>query len=163
MAILEAIAATTEILDFSSKVSELLLDPRRKSKLKPVVKALGVIYFTPNGLVRALRTLSNGAEPDDVEMRTALMEFNQIEPAVHEAVRNLSFDSLSVSGLTLRQRRVLDEIAYGKLSLRADLQNALNESLTFGRKPDLEQVRVLLQRVEELNQAIEELEEKLSI
>ncbi len=162
MPILEGIAAANEVLDFSKKIGELLsAEPTQKKRLKPIVRALSAIYFTPNGLVRALKQLASGDEPKNADVQAALLEFNQIEPTVHEAVRTLSFDSLANSGLSLRQRRVLDEVAYGKLSLRSDLQMALNESLTFGRKVDLDEVKSLIQRVETLNKAIEDLEESL--
>jgi hypothetical protein len=162
MSLLVAISATNEVLDFGVKIGELLSsEPGKKKKLKAAVDALGVIYFTPSGLISALKLLRDGAQPDDADVQAALLDFNQIEPEVHVAVRNLSFNVLSNSGLSLKQRRVLDEIAYGKLALRHSLQAALNETLTFGRSVELGLLDEFIEQIEAVNAKIEELDEMI--
>jgi hypothetical protein len=162
MSLLAAISATNEVLDFGLKIGELLSsEPGKKKKLKAAVDALGVIYFTPSGLISALKLLRDGAQPDDANVQAALLDFNQIEPEVHAAVRNLSFDVLSNSGLSLKQRRVLEEIAFGKLALRSRLQYALNETLTFGRPVESGLLTEFIEQIEAVNAKIEELDEMI--
>lgn len=160
MAVIEAIAATAQILDFTEKLRALLTaEPSRRLQLKPVIKALETIYFTPNGLVGALRKMQSGVPETQELVQAALIEFNQIEEDVHSAVRQLSFESLSDCGLTFKQRRVLEELAYGKLVLRSHLQDGLNQSLTFGEPVDQSLVDSFIAKIEALNHSIEVLEE----
>jgi hypothetical protein len=129
--------------------------------VRPVIEALRGIYFTPRGTREILRCLADGDRPDPETIRDVLLEFNDAEWRVQRFVDILDFRALErFDELSLRQRRTLEEIAYGKRNLRRDLQDTLNFALTNREPIGPKDAGVLLGRVEALNALIESLEEE---
>lgn len=157
-----AIETATAGLEVASAISGLAREDRsQRLRLRPIISALRDIYFTPRGTVRVLTRIANGERPDPDDVEDVLTDFNGAEWLVQRRVRELDFDRLAqFDGLSLRQRRTLDQIAYGKIQLRRDIQDALNECLTFEDRLPYDDASVLLKRVDALNAMVESLEEE---
>ncbi|MBO6526218.1 hypothetical protein [Erythrobacter sp.] len=143
-------------------MAELARESRHnRRRLKPVIQSLRRIYFTPRGTRKILRNLAEGRRPEQDDIRDVLIDFNDAEWEVRRELDRLDFRELERFGdLSLRQRRTLDEIAYGKRVLRRDLQDALNEALHHDHAIEADDAKVLLTRIEALNFMIESLEEE---
>jgi hypothetical protein len=107
-----------------------------------------------------LEVLANGGKPSPEDIEYIVPEFNDAEDRVYNFTRRMTFESPDFEELGLRNRRILEQIAYGKINLRRDLQRELNEALTFGREVSADKARELLARVNQLNEMIEELEQR---
>jgi hypothetical protein len=136
-----------------------LRGPIDRHRFGPIIKALRDIYFTPSGVLKILETLAAGEKPGPSEVRETLTTFNDAEWRVGRRVGSIHFDALDAYPLlTLAQRRQLQNIAFGKISLRRDVQKSLNAALTGRGKVRPEKARGLLDRVVELNREIERME-----
>ena len=157
-----AIESATSAISFASSVAELARESRHnRRRLRPVIHALRRIYFTPRGTRKILRNLAEGHRPEEDDIRDVLIDFNDAEWAIRRELDRLDFRGLErFDELSLRQRRTLDEIAYGKRVLRRDLQDTLNEALHDDHAIASDDAKVLLTRVEALNSMIESLEEE---
>ena len=125
-----------------------------------IVVALREIYFTPNGVITLLEQLANGLKPDRIEVEHALPKFNDAEWRIGSALQRLEFASLAENKeVSLKRARVLDQLRYGKINLRRDIQSLLNQPLTFGKELSKDTAVELLKRVTALNAQIESLEE----
>jgi hypothetical protein len=122
-----------------------------------LVTALRQIYFTPSRTLGILAMLAEGERPPEEIVRPLLLDFNDAEWRVMDALHSLENfeDERAVS---LRTARVIREIAYGKRNLRAYIQDLLNEALTFDSEINTQEVRAALACVKSLNSAIESVE-----
>ncbi|MBL9067043.1 MAG: hypothetical protein JNN10_12190 [Sphingopyxis sp.] len=132
-----------------------------KKRVQPIIRALRGIYFTPRGTLKVLAALAEGVMPDPADIEDVLTDFNDHEWHVARHLDYMEFDRSDGMDLSLRQRRTLTELAYGKKNLRREIQDALNMTLGRGLAFDRDNARVLLRRVEALNSLIESLEEEL--
>ena len=159
--ILETLGPALEIVSKLGGEPESKLDHRYGAARDDVIKSLRRIYFTPSGTLRILGELSEGRSPSPSAIHEVLTEFNDAEWSVRAALRGLEFEHLSERReLSLRAVRQLDQLRYGKIDIRRELQEALNEALTFGRPVDPELAKALLSKVNALNALIESLEEE---
>lgn len=150
-----AVNLATALADFGSQSK-----PNRR-RVRPIVQALRGIYFTPRGTLKVLGALADGITPDPEDIEDVLTGFNDHEWQVSRHLDYMDFDRSDGMDLSLRQRRTLTELAYGKKNLRREIQDALNETVGQGRNFDQDDARILLRRVEALNSMIESLEEEL--
>lgn len=161
MSIPEAIDTVSSLIGLADAISDAGRQDREERRaLRPIIAALRGIYFTPRGTQRILSVLASGDRPDPDDIQDIMTAFNDAEWHVERHTRRLDFDYLSRFDISLRQRNALQKIAWGKLNLRRDLQNVLNEALTDDIPVDSGEVTVLLKRVEALNRLIEALEEE---
>jgi hypothetical protein len=150
-----AIGLVSDLKDFAGRSN----DDRRR--VRPILTALRGIYFTPRGTQRILGVLAQGGRPDLDDVQEVLGDFNDAEWQVERHLRMLDFDRSLSSDISLRHRRELEMLSYGKRTLRREIQDLLND--TVGRGEGLEQDRAadLLYQIERLNGLIEQIEEQL--
>jgi len=135
-------------------------DRETRSRVRPIIDALRGIYFTPNGTRKVLGVLADGRMPPREDIQDVLTAFNDAEWRVERFRGRLDFEYLERFDISLRQRRTLEQISWGKVNLRRDIQDALNGPLTQNRSIDAGAARDLLNRVVVLNALIEALEEE---
>lgn len=156
------IETAASALNLASALADFARQSRpNQRRVRPIIRALRGIYFTPRGTIKILAVLAEGATPDQDDIDDVLTDFNDREWHVARHLDRVDFGNTDDMNLSLRQRRTLTEIAWDKRNLRREIQDALNQSLTDGRKIDADQARLLLRRVETLNAVIESLEEEL--
>jgi hypothetical protein len=125
-----------------------------------IVKALRAIYFVPDGVVALLGQFAEGKPVKLQDIETKLPSFNDKEWKVADALDALGFNKLSAKPeVSLRHAKALDQLRYGKVHVRADIQRLLNETITFDRKVSAADAKELLARVGALNAEIEALED----
>src|SRR5688572_30030394 len=91
-----------------------------------VVRALRALYFTPAATLGLLESIAQGEAISEAEIEAALPAFNDKEWSVGRSLDDLDYRSLERDGeLSLRQCRVLSEIAHGKRTLRNSVQECL--------------------------------------
>jgi hypothetical protein len=137
------------------------LRPAGKRALKQreaVVQILRSIYFTPRGTRAILETLAAGNMPDQEDIESILPDFNDSEWQIRRLIDDMRFENRDFEEIGLANRRTLEQVAYGKVSLRRDLQDALNPALTNSGSVPPEVAASLLARVNDLNRMIEDLE-----
>ena len=157
---LEAAKKISEVVSALSSAGSEVRQQADKSQARRFVRYLRAIYFTPRGTLNVLTKLSEGIEPDTADLANTLADFNDAEWEVERITSRMQFDENYTGGLSLRVRRTLQEISWGKIDLRRRLQQELNEPLTFGRGVDPGRAHVLLKKLQDLNLKIEALEEE---
>lgn len=154
-AAITAVSFLTDISGFAKTSRE------NKRRARPIIEALRGVYFTPRGTLNLLKTLADSKMPDPEDVRDVLVNSNDSEWHVERNMRAMQFGDSDAYNLSLRHRRELDEIAYGKRHLRRHIQDALNQSLSDGNQIGAVEATQLVARIEELNSLIERLEEEL--
>lgn len=124
-----------------------------------IVEALRTIYFTPVGVLRILEKIVAGQEISRELVEERLPHFNDAEWRIGRALTVLDFEEGVPKELTLRRARTLEQLRYGKINLRRQIQDFLNGPLTYGDPVSKEIAGNLLDQVRELNAEIEALEE----
>lgn len=157
--VFEAASAAVGLVSDVSSFAKTSRENKRRAR--PIIEALRSIYFTPRGTLNLLKTLADGKLPDRADVEEVLVDFNDAEWRVDRSIRRMEFDASSNYDMSLRHRRELDGIAYGKRILRRHIQDVLNQSLSDGQRIDAEEATDLVRRVEELNAIIERAEEEL--
>ena len=159
---LGAIETATAALELAKGVYGVAKGSRSNQRLaRPVVRALREIYFTPRGTLRILAVLADGGIPDPDDLQDILIDFNDHQWRVERHLDVIDFERSDGRGLSLRQRRTLTEIAYGKRNLRRELQECFNVPNPGTRPIEPRQAKKLLEQVMALNTCIEQLEEEL--
>lgn len=141
-----------------SEIKNDLLDATERKELQDIRDGLHSIYFVPRAIVSVLEKIDDG-EPiaeDDVKK---LVDFNQGQEQVKKSIARLNDNFGSQSVFSIRENRILQDIAYKKSFLRIEIQHAFNEVLTFGEGPDPVKAAKALKGIAALNAAIEEMEE----
>ena len=96
-------------------------------------------------------------------VKSVLSSFNDAEWRGQSITDRLSFDELLKDGcISLRAARQLDLVRLGKLSLRREIQNAINHYGQPREQVDRDEVRKLLDAVSRLNTQIEDVEAALN-
>lgn len=122
-----------------------------------VVGALRSIYFTPAGSLSLLAMLAEGETPSQEMCERVLTGFNDVEFRVDRALSDIE-DLFEDKTVSLNAARILREIAYGKRRIRSDIQELVNEALTFGKRVEPQDAKAALAAVKALNSAIEAVE-----
>lgn len=136
------------------------LDARYGEANDRVIDALRRIYFTPNGVRKILIELAAGRHPTAEQISEVLVNFNDVEWDVERYLHSIEFDELQARReITLKAAEQLDQIRYGKINVRKQIQQALNEPLTKDQPIDSAVAANLLADVDELNALILELED----
>jgi hypothetical protein len=158
-----AVETATVLLEVSNALIELGRQGKQEQNrhVREITRVLRSLYFTPKGTMRILQSLADGAIPNTQDVEAILTDFNDREWAITRNLQTIEPDDFFKGvDVSLRQGRTLMEIAHNKRSLRRDLQDELNGPLTKGQPLDQDRARALLNRVKDLNTAIESLEEE---
>ena len=131
-----------------------------KRKTRKILEYLEKLYFTPKGIMPILELLAAGEKVDDGAFSRVLLEFNDGEWDVRSAAEALDFNSLSSADFPLKLRTSLQAAVYGKLSLRSDLQDALNRP-NINSVLNSEDAQGLVERIRALNSVLEAIDEQL--
>lgn len=127
-----------------------------------VVKDLKFIRFDDEGVLSLVHTTLDGREIGKEELRKVLSGFNDQEWNVAAAVERLSAEAVrEVKGISRLTSRELDRVKEMKLSVRKDVQRALNDYGLPGFKVNKRRLRAIVSKIERLNAAIDEAEDML--
>jgi len=127
-------------------------------------KALRTLYFTPNGVLSLLRVIARGEDVPTERLSQRLINFNDPEWEVRDALNSIDFDRLSKElRLTLSTTQAFSAIRNGKMSLRRDIQAEINYYGQRNVKPNTKAVDELIQGIESLNAEIERLEAAVNL
>jgi hypothetical protein len=137
--------------------------PREESRDARVQNAVSLVlrelYFAPDGILSLLREIADGEYPTETRLKQALVDFNDQEWKVGEALESLEFNALKKElGLSLNALRALIMLREGKSELRWTVQQEVNFYGQEGVWPKKARVRKLIKAIEELNGAIEQVE-----
>jgi hypothetical protein len=125
--------------------------------------ALRRLYFTPKGVISLLEDVAENRKISATRLRQALGDFNDGEWNVREALDRIDFYALKEElGISLATARVLNELRYGKASLREEIQSEVNRYGQEGATPNKTRVKKLIASIERLNADIEDVEEAIN-
>jgi hypothetical protein len=161
--IVEVIGAVAQIRDAISSLSKV--DTRREfgypnDHFARIGRALSDIYFPEEGILSVLRKLALGDKLSLAD-KQRLVEFNQREEPLRNAIENLVLDYGIRSRNSIQQSRIISDIRGRKITLRSAIQLAINEAVTFDKKVPVEQIASLVVEIEALNRNIEQAEHDL--
>ena len=122
--------------------------------------ALSDIHFDDEGILAVLRKIVAGDELRE-EDRARLVEFNQREEPVKNALENLVLDHGRKARNSIKQSAIFGQICGRKFTLRSAVQAAINEAITFDQAANVDEVARLVAEVEALNLDIQEAEHAL--
>lgn len=124
-----------------------------------LIAALRTIYFTPNGIREILEVYASGGTPEIGDIERILPRFNDAEWLVRERLHLIEFERLHERReVSLAVAEQLDKIRYGKINIRRDLQEALNERITANNPIPADEARELLAKIDALNATIAAVE-----
>src|ERR1700737_4667804 len=146
----------------SSFLRAALLSPRQKDWLPKqddkdrrlhddLCFALRQLYFTPKGVISLLEDVAENRKVSATRLREILGDFNDREWKVQEALHRIDFYELEKElGISLATARVLNELRYGKASLREEIQSEVNRYGQEGATPNKTKVKKLTGTIEGL-------------
>lgn len=161
--ILDVITAVTQI---RSAVTSMKREETRREFDYPnehfarIGHALSDIHFADEGILEVMRKIVNKQVISE-EDHSRLVEFNQREEPIRNALGNLMLDHGRKARNSIKQSATLRMIARNKISLRNAIQTALNEAITFDEEVKVAEVTRLLSEIEALNRDIQEAEHTL--
>lgn len=121
-----------------------------------IVSDLRLIRFGDDGLLSVLKAIARGKEVPPALFVSKLQDFNDSQWAVESALVRLTNDCPSIS---FKLRRELEEVAFRKRGVRADLQQTLNASPESFGDLSRSEARTFVEAANQLNSAIEEAED----
>lgn len=123
--------------------------------------ALSTIHFDDDGVLSVLRDLAQGAalRPGHT---TLLLDFSYAGPDVGGALRHLSDAFSDAAGLSIRQRKALRALIPVKSAVRVEVGRLFVEETGFGTDVDPADAAALVEKIEDLNAAIEDIDETLA-
>jgi hypothetical protein len=125
-----------------------------------VHRALSTLHFGEAGILGVLRGLALGAplRPSD---RAILLDFRYAGPDVGLALRRLAEAYSDVAGLSLKQRKDLLGLVPLKTAVRGEVARLFAEETRLGENVRPADAAALVTRIEDLNGAMEILDERL--
>ena len=161
--ILDILGAVTQIRD---AVSYLKREETRQEFDYPnehfarIGHALSDIHFNDDGILSVLRKIVAETKIMDKDLER-LVEFNQWEEPMRNALENLVLDHGKKARNSIKQSVIIDQIRGRKLTLRSAVQMAINEAITFDKDVNIGEVARLVEEIEALNHDIQEAEHAL--
>ena len=124
---------------------------------KQLIDALRAIYFVPSNVRLLLADRAVGKEISTDRIDRGSLRFVGAEENIGWALERILRQLDESANFGLRNGRLLDEIRWGTIDLRRQLLEAFEDR--FDIAPD--EARVLLAQVDDLNEKIEALEDRL--
>lgn len=161
--VLEVIGAVTQIRE---AVSAMKREKSRQEFDYPnehfarIGQALSDIHFDDEGVLSVLRKIVASEELAE-EDRKRLVEFNQREEPMRNALEGLVLDHGRKARNSIKQSTIIGQIRGRKFTLRSAVQIAINEAITFDQDVSVDEVAQLIAEIEALNRDIEEAEHEL--
>lgn len=130
-----------------------------------VTRALHQIRFSPQGVLSLLHAIEHDEDVSNERIAKVLPNFNDQQWKLEAAIGRLHFaGDLDDLRLSLRTKRLLGEIAYHKTDVRHAVQTEINRFGQPGaRRPSKQRVRKLIRAIQELNDQIEAVEERVNL
>lgn len=123
-------------------------------------QALSDIHFDDEGILAVLRKIVAN-EKLAKEDRERLVEFNQWEEPLRNALENLVLDHGKKARNSIKQSAIIRNIRGRKITLRSAVQIAINQAITFDEGVNVDEVARLVAEIEALNRDIQEAEHEL--
>ncbi|MFK7871441.1 MAG: hypothetical protein AB8B58_19670 [Roseobacter sp.] len=123
-----------------------------------LLEALSTMHFDENGILGVLRELAAGQEMRPRHRKT-LLDFHYAGPEVGMALQSLADSYADTSGLTIQQRKALRGLIPVKSSVRAEVGRLFAEQTGFGETCAPDDVKGMILRIEEMNEAIEAIDD----
>jgi len=123
-------------------------------------RALSDIHFDDGGILAVLRKIVADGKLSE-EDRGRLVEFNQQEEQMRNALENLVLDHGRKSRNSIKQSAIIGQIRGRKFTLRDAVQIAINQAITFEEDVNIDEVARLVAEIEALNHDIQEAEHEL--
>lgn len=163
MSILEVIGAITQIREAVSSMKRE--EPRQEfgypnEHFARVGHALSDIYFSDQGILAVLRKIV-AEEKLTEEDEERLLEFNQREEPVRNALEKLVLDHGRKARNSIKQSAIIGQLRGRKSTLRNAVQIAINEAITFNYDVNIDEVARLVAEIEALNRDIQDAEHAL--
>ena len=152
-------------IDFLSAYLLARMEGKPVRQSEEAALAIRGIYFSPQGILPILKALHDGAPITRDELRSALVKFADGQQHVERQLRHLDWGALRRDlGLDIRTMRALETLGLEKIGLRSGIIRFVQELWQAERKPRgwKENLRHLIERIEELNNAIEEMDGTLN-
>ena len=124
--------------------------------------ALSDIHFSDTGILGVLRKFVADEKLTD-EDRKRLVDFNQREENMRNALENLVLDHGRKARNSIKQSAIIGQIRGRKFTLRSAVQIAINEAITFDKDVNVNEVAQLVAEIEALNEDIQEAEHALRL
>jgi len=122
--------------------------------------ALSDVYFDDQGILAVLRKIVAKGRLTE-EDRARLVEFNQLEEPMRNAMEKLVLDHGRKAQNSIKQSAIIGKIRGYKFTLRSAVQIAINEAITFDQDVDFDEVARLINEIEALNCDIQDAEHAL--
>ena len=128
--------------------------------VEDVVRDLRLLRFSDDGILSLMDAIINGTakKGDTDELLKRLRNFNDKEWQIADAAARLIERCPKVSNLTHREIQL---IGWRKPNIREELQDAINRYGQPRARIDKQELQSLRDRITELNNAIDEAEDKL--
>lgn len=123
-------------------------------------RALSDIHFDDKGILAVLRKIVANEKLAKGD-RERLIEFNQWEEPMRNALENLVLDHGKKARNSIKQSAIIGNIRGRKITLRSAVQTAINQAITFDEGVNVGEVAQLVAEIEALNQDIQEAEHEL--
>ncbi len=147
-----------DLVGVANLIRDLVKD--KSSENRRLVQILSKIYFSPDGVVQILESLIEGKDFDEDKAKQALLDFNDYEGHLLRDIEELSHAvTIKNKSLTMRQRRLLQNIGWQKVSVRSEVQKLLNYDFANRRPVSRRRAEELLNKIVLLNRTIEDAEE----
>ncbi len=160
--LLSMITETTEAVKALGSLKEKIDQRTTRSERDELIEALKVLYFAPNGVLHIFKDISKNNELDRQKALARLDAFDSSEIPVGDALSKLGFDSTEfIADLSLKDRRLLQEMAWQKKSIRSQTNAVLSSFLNEGANLDPNDAKQIREAILDLNGSIEEFEERL--
>lgn len=153
------IGAAKEAIGFLTgpvKTFVSMLSPNQKVELR---KALHTIYFSPKETLLFIdQVIEDGCVPRN---DSKFLEFVEFDNRVNASIRVLEdLTSTDSSLLPISFKRHLEKVSYGKLDVRRELYWLLGKGKSVSGD-EVERLKEVREKIIQLNEAIEELDDKM--
>jgi hypothetical protein len=160
----EALSIISSGLELAQGLSVLRSDnAHSKTRKREICLWLRTFYFMPSGVVSILEDIANGQAIDERRRESVMSSFNDSEWRIQSIADRLTFEELAKDGhVSLKTARQLDLVRMGKLSLRREIQDAINHYGQPRAPVNRDEVQQLVDAVRRLNAQIEEVDAALN-
>jgi hypothetical protein len=161
---LEIVATLKGSFDLLKAIKDALSTKKKYDLADEICRALRTIYFTPDGVLSLLKEMERRGHVSPARIQEGLAYFNDGECTVQAALVSLEFNKLVEQlELTITTLKMLEDVRWGKISLRAEIRRQINYYDQSGRKPNRKRLKDIIGGIEQLNNEIEKIEKLVNL